>query len=62
VVAECPNVPSEILVPRNAWADKAAYDTKAADLAHRFTENFRQYADQAGPEVLAAGPQALLTR
>ncbi len=53
-----PNVPSEVLNPRNTWADKAAYDAKAADLARRFVENFKQFADQAGPEVLSAGPKA----
>ncbi|NDJ59909.1 MAG: phosphoenolpyruvate carboxykinase (ATP) [Chloroflexi bacterium] len=52
-----PNVPSEILTPRKTWADKAAYDEKALDLARRFKQNFEQFADQASPEVLAAGPK-----
>jgi phosphoenolpyruvate carboxykinase (ATP) len=29
----CPNVPSEILNPRNTWEDPALYDIKAAELA-----------------------------
>lgn len=57
VPCSVPNVPDEVLNPRNTWADKKAYDAKAADLARRFTENFKQFADQAGPEVLAAGPR-----
>src|SRR5580698_10150897 len=32
----CPDVPAEILNPRNAWANKQAYDRQAADLAARF--------------------------
>lgn len=52
-----PNVPEEILIPRNTWDDKEAYDAKALDLARRFVENFKQFADQAGPDVLAAGPR-----
>jgi phosphoenolpyruvate carboxykinase (ATP) len=52
-----PGVPSDILNPRDTWADKAAYDAKAAELAARFVENFKQYADHAGDEVLAAGPK-----
>jgi phosphoenolpyruvate carboxykinase (ATP) len=52
-----PNVPDEVLNPRETWADKSAYDVKAADLARRFTDNFKQYADQAGLDVLAAGPK-----
>src|SRR6516225_9617442 len=32
VAAECPGVPSEILIPRNAWANKAAYEATAKKL------------------------------
>jgi len=52
-----PGVSDQILDPRHTWADKAAYDAKAADLARRFADNFKQFADQAGPDVLAAGPK-----
>ncbi len=49
-------VPSELLDPRSTWADVAAYDEKAADLARMFTENFEEYADGVTDEVRAAGP------
>src|SRR3546814_8810954 len=32
----CPNVPSEVLNPRNTWRDKKAYDLTARDLTQRF--------------------------
>jgi phosphoenolpyruvate carboxykinase (ATP) len=57
IPASCPNVPSEILNPRNTWSDKEAYDKKAAELAGLFVKNFAQYADQANEEILAAAPK-----
>ena len=33
---ECPNVPSEILNPKNTWEDKEEYDVKALELAEKF--------------------------
>jgi phosphoenolpyruvate carboxykinase (ATP) len=56
VVTECPNVPSEILVPRNTWADKDAYDQTARKLAHLFAENFKTYEGGVSSEVKAAAP------
>lgn len=54
----CPGVPAEVLVPRNTWADKDAYDRKAKELAASFVKNFEQFKDKVSPEVVAAGPRA----
>ena len=56
VVAEGPDVPAEILVPRGAWADQAAYDAAARRLAGLFRDNFGKYAAGVGAEIVAAGP------
>ncbi len=56
--ASCPNVPAGILNPGNTWADKAVYDTKAAELASAFVKNFEQYAAFASKEIMAAAPKA----
>ncbi len=53
----CPNVPVEILNPRNTWTDKNAYDTKANSLAAAFVKNFAQYAEYANEEILNAAPR-----
>jgi phosphoenolpyruvate carboxykinase (ATP) len=55
-VIKCPDVPAGILVPRDAWADKAAYDAAATKLAGLFRENFRKYESGVNADVRAAGP------
>lgn len=54
----CPNVPSEILSPRNTWSDKNKYDTKANELANAFIRNFVQFSKNANSETLAAAPRS----
>jgi phosphoenolpyruvate carboxykinase (ATP) len=56
IPVSCPDVPAEILNPRNAWADKEAYDKTAADLSARFEANFQQF--DASDAIRAAGPKA----
>lgn len=53
----CPGVPAEILIPRNTWADKAAYDQKAQELARLFAKNFSSFAQDIPQEIIAAGPK-----
>lgn len=52
----CPGVPSEILEPRNTWADKAAFEATAQKLAGSFVKNFEQYASGVSADILAAAP------
>jgi len=57
VPESCPDVPSEILQPRNTWEDKEAYDVQAKKLAGMFAENFKQFEIEASEEVKGAGPK-----
>jgi phosphoenolpyruvate carboxykinase (ATP) len=53
----CPGVPSEVLNPRNTWANKEEYDSKAKGLAQEFVNNFKKYAAGTNEEILAAAPK-----
>jgi phosphoenolpyruvate carboxykinase (ATP) len=52
-----PGVPSEVLNPRDTWADKEAYDRKAAELAGLFVKNFQKYAEGTSDEIKSAAPK-----
>lgn len=56
----CPGVPSEVLNPRTTWESAEAYDVQALKLANLFVNNFKQFADQASPEILSAAPLVVL--
>jgi phosphoenolpyruvate carboxykinase (ATP) len=58
IPVSCPDVPTDVLIPRNTWKDKAAYDEKARDLARRFNENFKKYSDGVSEGVRAVAPTA----
>lgn len=52
----CPDVPQEVLNPRNTWADKTAFAKQEKFLAEAFIANFKRYEDQADAETKAAAP------
>lgn len=59
VPTSCPNVPDEILIPKNTWADGAAYDAQANKLAQLFIDNFEQFKAGSSDAILAAAPKVL---
>ncbi|WP_096436288.1 phosphoenolpyruvate carboxykinase (ATP) [Alteribacter populi] len=56
VPLQCPGVPDEVLLPRQTWEDKEAYDTKAIELANKFEENFKKFED-VSKDIREAGPR-----
>ena len=58
VPTELPGVATEILDPRDTYADASQWEEKAKDLAARFIKNFKKYeTNEAGKALVAAGPQ-----
>lgn len=51
----CPNIPQELLNPKDTWLDKEEYDKTATKLVNMFIENFKQY-DNFPEAVVKAGP------
>ena len=58
VPQSCPNVPDEVLNPRDTWEDKDAYDEKAKELASNFRKNFTKFEEFSNNEIIAGGPLA----
>jgi phosphoenolpyruvate carboxykinase (ATP) len=56
IPTSCPDVPADILNPKNTWADKAAYDEKATHLAKAFHTNFEKFASGVTEDIRNAGP------
>lgn len=58
VPTELPGVDTNILDPRNTYADASEWEEKAKDLAQRFVKNFAKYeGNEAGKALVPAGPQ-----
>lgn len=58
IPTELTGVATDILDPRDTYANAADWDEKAKDLAGRFIKNFVKYTDnEEGKSLVAAGPQ-----
>ena len=58
VPTELPGVDTNILDPRNTYADAGVWEEKAKDLSARFIKNFEKYTgNDEGKALVAAGPQ-----
>lgn len=56
VPTSCPGVPANVLQPRQTWADPAAYDQQARELAALFARNIQKF-ENLPPAIIQAGPQ-----
>ncbi|MBU2912480.1 MULTISPECIES: phosphoenolpyruvate carboxykinase (ATP) [Reichenbachiella] len=52
----CPDVPSELLSPRETWKDDDGYYAKANELATKFRENFKKFEEYANDEIMSGQP------
>jgi phosphoenolpyruvate carboxykinase (ATP) len=58
VPQSCPEVPNELLNPKQAWNDKGAYDIAAEKLSQLFKKNFEQFSDQPAAAAIGASLEA----
>ncbi len=59
IPTSCEGVPSEILNPKDTWADKAAFDETANNLANKFVTNFEEYQAETSEAILSAAPKVM---
>jgi phosphoenolpyruvate carboxykinase (ATP) len=57
VPKHCPDVPDSVLDPASAWPSKDEHRRKYKELASRFVENMKKFADETPEEVIEAGPK-----
>ncbi|KGN83148.1 phosphoenolpyruvate carboxykinase [Porphyromonadaceae bacterium COT-184 OH4590] len=58
IPTELHDVDTNVLDPRNTYADKAEWDKKAKDLAGRFIKNFEKFTgNDLGKSLVSAGPK-----
>jgi len=50
-----PDVPSEVLLPKNTWEDNPAYDIQVEKLARIFVDNYTEYEVRVPAEVISTG-------
>ncbi len=60
IPTSCPNVPTEILNPKDTWSDKAAFDETANNLAAQFVKNFETYEEGSSEAILSAAPKVMV--
>lgn len=56
VPKSCAGIPSEILHPERSWQNEHLFEETRAKVARLFIENFKNYADRATHDTIAAGP------
>jgi phosphoenolpyruvate carboxykinase (ATP) len=56
VPKSCPDVPESVLYPAESWPSQDEYDSKYRQLAARFVDNFKKFAEDCPTEVSEAGP------
>ncbi|MDN5205286.1 phosphoenolpyruvate carboxykinase (ATP) [Fulvivirgaceae bacterium BMA10] len=61
IPSTCPNVPSEVLSPRETWKNDDGYYKKANELANAFVKNFEKFADFANEEIMEGAPKARIS-
>ena len=59
IPTSCEGVPSEILNPKDTWADKAAFDDTANNLANKFVKNFEQFEAETSEAIMSAAPKVM---